>query len=105
MVIDEVGNARFPRYLIYDIVLFEGEKVGQTPFSTRLLCIEKEIIKARQQYIAQGRIEKEREPFGIRQKQFWPISESKVLLGPKFTKESLGHSPDGLVFQPSATVS
>ena len=26
---------------------------------------------------------------------------SRTLLGPKFTKESLGHEPDGLVFQPS----
>ena len=26
---------------------------------------------------------------------------SRTLLGPKFTKASLGHEPDGLVFQPS----
>lgn len=32
---------------------------------------------------------------------FWPISETHVLLGPKFTKASLGHEPDGLIFQPS----
>ena len=25
----------------------------------------------------------------------------RTLLGPKFTKASLGHEPDGLVFQPS----
>jgi hypothetical protein len=51
MVIDEVGSSRFPRYLVYDIVRFETAEVGKTDFSTRLTCIEKEIVGARNQYI------------------------------------------------------
>ena len=49
----------------------------------------------------QGKIDKLQEPFRIRLKQFWPLNETHILLGPKFTKASLGHEPDGLVFQPS----
>ena len=105
MVIDHVNNEQFPRYLVYDIIKFENEDVGQTNFSTRLLCIDKEIIKTRAKYASEGKIDKSKEPFSIRQKQFWPLSETKTLLGPKFTKESLGHEPDGLVFQPSDAVS
>lgn len=51
MVIDEVGSERFPRYLVYDIVKFEGIDVGMTEFSTRLVCIEREIVGARNTYI------------------------------------------------------
>ena len=29
------------------------------------------------------------------------LASPRTLLGPKFTKASLGHEPDGLVFQPS----
>ena len=53
----------------------------------------------------QGKIIKQNEPFSIRHKEFWDISEARTLLGPKFTKASLGHEPDGLVFQPGKEVS
>ena len=56
MVIDEVGSDRFPRYLVYDIVRFEGLEVGRTDFSTRLTCIEKEIVGARNSYIIAVRL-------------------------------------------------
>lgn len=83
---------------------FASQDVGQTNFSTRLLCIDKEIVRARAQAAAEGRLDKSKEPFGIRLKQFWPLSDTRTLLGPKFTKESLGHEPDGLIFQPSDVV-
>jgi mRNA-capping enzyme len=50
MVIDEFQGQRQPRYLIYDIIRFEGEEVGKTNFGTRIFCIEKEIILTRQRY-------------------------------------------------------
>ncbi len=53
----------------------------------------------------QGKIDKRLEPFSVRQKQFWDVFETRTLLGPKFTKESLGHEPDGLIFQPKLDVS
>ena len=101
MVIDSDGTTKTPRYLIYDIIRFEMEEVGKTVFSTRRLCIHKEIVNARNEYIKEGKIDKTNEPFRIRAKEFWPLQETAVLLGPKFSKESLGHEPDGLVFQPS----
>jgi mRNA-capping enzyme len=55
MVIDEVGSERFPRYLVYDIIRFEGLEVGKTDFCTRLVCIQKEIVGARNSYITSVR--------------------------------------------------
>lgn len=50
-----------------------------------------------------GRIDKQREPFSVRDKEFWDIATAKKLLEPKFTS-GLGHEPDGLIFQPSQDV-
>lgn len=51
MVIDEVDDRRFPRFLVYDIIRYEGNEVGKTVFSTRLHCIDKEIVQTRARYI------------------------------------------------------
>lgn len=48
-------------------------------------------------------IDKSREPFSVRQKDFWDIGQSRSLLSPKFAA-SLLHEPDGLIFQPSIMV-
>lgn len=49
-------------------------------------------------------IQKDREPFSVRPKLFWEVTQAKALLAPKFAK-SLAHEPDGLIFQPSLDVS
>ena len=107
MVIDEDPSSptgKVPRYLVYDIVIIhkdgKDQAVGQVDFNTRLVCIEREIEKARRTYIESGRIDKFKEPFRVRMKQFWDIQSTKTLLGPNFQKEKLGHEPDGLIFQP-----
>lgn len=100
MVIDTVNGQKFPRFLIYDIVRYEGNEVGKCDFGTRLTCIEKEIVGARNYYITHGMIDKTKEPFSIRIKQFWDVSEAGKLIGPDFTSK-LAHEPDGLIFQPS----
>ena len=106
---DPESGRKIPRYLIYDIIcLYKDGKhqdVGNCDFKTRLSCIEKEIVNPRNQFIQEGRIQKESEPFRIRIKQFWDLSSTKTLLGPKFSKEQLGHEPDGLIFQPIHHVS
>ena len=53
MVIDEVNEVKYPRYLVYDIITYKGIEVGKTDFSRRLLCIHKEIVGARKTYIEQ----------------------------------------------------
>lgn len=50
-----------------------------------------------------GLINKEREPFSVRVKEFYDVIMAKKLIAPKFT-DSLGHEPDGLIFQPSVDV-
>lgn len=49
-------------------------------------------------------IDKRREPFSVRQKDFWDVLGARKLLSPKFA-QSLCHEPDGLIFQPSLDVS
>lgn len=48
----------------------------------------------------QGIIDQARQPFSIRHKGFWDITQARALLGPKFAK-TLSHDPDGLIFQPA----
>ncbi|XP_023334944.1 mRNA-capping enzyme [Eurytemora carolleeae] len=99
MVIDTVQGQKFPRFLVYDIIRFEGNEVGKVDFGTRLICIDKEIVGARNTYITQGLIDKTKEPFSVRKKEFWDVSDTYKLLEDKFTK-GLAHEPDGLIFQP-----
>lgn len=55
----------------------------------------------RNEAIGKGLINKQSEPFSVRQKAFWDVSQAIKLLQPKFTK-NLGHELDGLVFQPAS---
>ena len=48
-------------------------------FEIRMQCIAKEIIFARGEAIKQGKVNKQIEPFSLRQKQFYPINETKKL--------------------------
>ena len=93
--------------ILRHITFLDGKQqdVGNCDFVTRLTAIEREIIGPRNKFIQQGLIDKEAEPFRVRLKQFWDISETHILLGPKFKKDLLGHEPDGLVFQPVDHVS
>ncbi|XP_021922077.1 mRNA-capping enzyme [Zootermopsis nevadensis] len=101
MVIDKVNGQDIPRYLAYDIIKFDGCDVGRSAFyPVRLACIEKEIVQPRHQAMKEGRIDKSSEPFSVRLKQFWDITQAERLLSDKFSK-MLSHEPDGLIFQPS----
>lgn len=104
MVIDKVDGKDIPRYLAYDIIQFDGKDVGNCPFyPARLQCLEMEVIRPRYAAMERGIINKTAEPFSVRKKEFWPISQAGNLLGEKFAK-SLSHEPDGLIFQPSNDV-
>ncbi|XP_015787487.1 mRNA-capping enzyme [Tetranychus urticae] len=99
MIIDEHQGQKTPRYLIYDIIRFENQEVGKMKFDVRLVCIKREIINPREEAKRAGIIDRAREPFGIRQKEFWPIHSTKALFGASFTQQ-LSHEIDGLIFQP-----
>lgn len=49
-------------------------------------------------------LDKRREPFGLRRKEFWGVEIARKLVEPKFVN-SLTHEPDGLIFQPALDVS
>ena len=66
VVLDEVNGQKYPRFLIYDIIRFGPDQVGKVPFSTRLFCIQKEIIDPRNTAVVKGQIDKLREPFSVR---------------------------------------
>ncbi|XP_064483441.1 mRNA-capping enzyme-like [Ornithodoros turicata] len=99
MIIDKADGRDVPRYLIYDIVRFEGKEVGKADFGVRLLCIAREICEPRKRAMQEGRISRVQEPFGVRQKQFWDITCAESLLGEKFAR-NMSHEVDGLIFQP-----
>lgn len=61
-------------------------------------------IEPRNNAMRHGLIVKEREPFSVRPKFFWDVTQAGALLAPKFAN-SLAHEPDGLIFQPSLDVS
>uniref|UniRef100_A0A667Z1R2 mRNA-capping enzyme n=1 Tax=Myripristis murdjan TaxID=586833 RepID=A0A667Z1R2_9TELE len=99
MIIDKVNGQPVPRYLIYDIIKFNEQPVGQCDFNIRLLCIEKEIISPRMEKMKNGQIDKSKEPFSVRNKPFFDIHASRKLLEGSFTSQ-VSHEVDGLIFQP-----
>lgn len=101
MVIDEDKGKKYPRYLAYDVIMYNGKDVSKMPFyPNRYNIIEKEVIAGRVKAMKEGRIIREKEPFSVRLKQFWDVTQANSLLGEKFAKQ-LAHEPDGLIFQPA----
>ncbi|NXP56573.1 MCE1 enzyme, partial [Heliornis fulica] len=100
MIIDKVNGQVVPRYLIYDIIKFNGQPVGDCDFNVRLACIEKEIIFPRHEKVKNGLIDKAQEPFSVRNKPFFDIYASRKLLEGSFARE-VSHEVDGLIFQPT----
>jgi len=101
MIIDQSNGQKYPRYLVYDIIKFEKIDVGGCDFDRRMLCINKEVIGPREAAKQSGKIDRSKEPFSVRVKEFWDLSKTAALLSEKFYS-SVGHEIDGLVFQPTA---
>ncbi|XP_058517131.1 mRNA-capping enzyme-like [Ochotona princeps] len=99
MIIDRVNGQALPRYLIYDIIKFNAQPVGDCDLNIRLQCIEREIINPRHEKMKTGLIDKTREPFSVRKKPFFDIHTSRKLLEGNFAKQ-VSHAVDGLIFQP-----
>ncbi|XP_019713397.1 mRNA-capping enzyme isoform X2 [Hippocampus comes] len=96
MIIDKVNGQPVPRYLIYDIIKFNGQPVGQCDFNIRLLCIEKEIISPRMEKMKTGQIDKTREPFSVRNKPFFDIQASRKRYKPGRCDDILKWKPPNL---------
>lgn len=99
MVLDKENDRVHPRYLVYDIIRFQGQEVGKNSHDIRMLCIEKEIEMARSQALQQGLFDKSKEPFSIRAKKFFPVEKAEWILDTWSPK--LSHENDGLIFNPA----
>jgi mRNA-capping enzyme len=97
--IEPSTGGKIPRYLIYDIVRFEKDDVGKMNFHVRMQCIAKEIVGTRNEAIKCGKLDKSAEAMSVRQKQFYPLADTRKLLSDEFKKQ-LPHGIDGLIFQP-----
>ena len=60
---------------------------------------QNELINPRIESMKEGRISRDREPIGVRRKDFWDTSRTRHLLSDRF-KNALSHEPDGLIYQP-----
>ena len=101
MVIDKAQGKEYPRYLAYDVIMYDGKEVSKLNFyPDRYGIIEKEIMAGRHRAMKEGRLIREKEPFSVRLKEFWDVTQTGSLLSEKFAKQ-LGHEPDGLIFQPA----
>lgn len=96
---DPNSGAKIPRFLIYDVVKFEDEQIGQSNFDIRMQCIDREIIGPRHEALRLGKINRAMEPFSVRKKEFFPLMHTVKLLSPEFEKQ-LTHGIDGLIYQP-----
>ncbi|KAI1714213.1 mRNA capping enzyme, catalytic domain-containing protein [Ditylenchus destructor] len=96
---DQPGFDLVPRMLIYDMIVFEEQLIGEQDFRVRFDAIVKELIIPRQEARATGLIHPQFEPMGVRRKDFYNLEATQKLLEPKF-RASMGHRPDGLIFQP-----
>ncbi|XP_055909228.1 mRNA-capping enzyme [Eupeodes corollae] len=99
MVIDKVQGQNIPRYLVYDVIQFQGNSVAKMNFRDRLKYIKNGLIEPRHEAFSKGIINRQLESFSVRNKEFWDITKAASLLDPKFTR-CLPHEPDGLIFQP-----
>lgn len=97
---EKINGKEYPRYLAYDVISFNGEKVMQKPFFPDRYQIERQIMEARYRAFREGRVRREDEPFSVKLKEFWDVTQAVNLLSEKFAKQ-LTHEPDGLIFQPS----
>ena len=99
--IDKSNGKKYPRYLVYDVIMYDGKDVSKRPFDTVRYCIiENEILNGRKRAFHEGRLNRDREPFSVRRKNFYELDQTVNILGEKFAKQ-LSHEPDGLIFQPA----
>ena len=100
---DPTTKKQTRRYLAYDLMSINGEKVTQRPFLERLNIIREFVVDARRAFIAQagpsGAYAAHKEPFSVRTKEFHPLQQSRAFVE-KFIP-ALCHESDGLIFQPS----
>ncbi|KAK6944694.1 mRNA capping enzyme, adenylation domain [Dillenia turbinata] len=102
MIIDTMPDQQKQerRYLIYDLMAFNGESYVERPFYERWKMIEDKVIRPRnyeRQHQKNLYYRYDWEPFRVRRKDFWLLSTVTKLLKEFIPK--LSHAADGLIFQ------
>ncbi|CAF0947815.1 unnamed protein product [Didymodactylos carnosus] len=99
LVIDNVDGSDKLRYLINDIITYNGRNVSTKPFRFRLRLISEWIVNVRNKAITKGHIKKTTQPFSIRNQDFFGLSEVNKLISSKFLK-TVPHEVEGFIFLP-----
>ena len=66
--------------IFFIIFGLKNNEVKKMNFQIRMECIGKEIIFARNEAMRLGKINRQFEPFSVRQKQFFPLIETKKVI-------------------------
>lgn len=91
---------------LFSVYIIHTDNIGMIiSISHHTDILQTDIIKPRNAAIEQGLLNKQKEPFGVRRKDFWEanIHWTFKLLSPAF-QDKLCHEPDGLIFQPEPDV-
>ncbi|KAI6660371.1 mRNA-capping enzyme-like [Oopsacas minuta] len=90
------NNVERAYLLIYDVVAFGGDpQFGQLPHSERMKILKCDIYKPREDAAIRQDIDKRREPFSIRLKEFFPLVDTGYIYKNYIPK--LQHGNDGLI--------
>lgn len=82
---------------------FKDKNIGAHHFAVRTEAIEKELVAPRDQAIKRGEIVPAEESVAVRHMPFFPLDDAGQLMSPQF-QQFVGHSVDGLIFQPNDEV-
>ena len=100
---DPKTQKQMRRFLAYDLMAVNGERVSQRPFLERLNIVREFVVEPRKAFLAQtgpsGAYAANKEPFSVRTKEFHPLQFARSSIE-KFIP-ALSHESDGLIFQPS----
>ncbi|XP_065191969.1 mRNA-capping enzyme-like [Sycon ciliatum] len=100
LVFDNEGGRKVPRFLMYDFVTFQGHDIGKLSHPDRQNAIRHELLKPRDEAERAGRLNKSKEPFRTRIKEFWDIERTESTVFEKIIP-LLNHPNDGLIFSPA----
>ena len=65
--------------VIHSLKCFQGQAIGKMSHDIRMRCIEVDIVFPRNNAFQAGNLDKSKEPFSVRSKQFFPVEKSKYV--------------------------
>ncbi|KAJ3077524.1 Dcp1p-Dcp2p decapping enzyme complex alpha subunit, partial [Quaeritorhiza haematococci] len=97
LIIDVEGDQRHLRYLVFDLIVVNGNSIAQRSFSTRLGILQQDVIKPHKHFMAKHPELREQQPFQLEMKK----QERSYGVNLVFADiPKLKHANDGLIFTP-----